>query len=175
MTALFLFLLMYLGLRPSFSLVSRPYAVSLLPHRTSVFFFTKFSPACFQLCFILMVSISQRCLVGTPSPSGQSRYHRLLLVLPNPSSFRRGVPISFRSHSNSLRSVISCPSSFNSFFRFRFDQAQNLAYLCCFGEYSRPYTCSLFRLLPSGRLSLPLLLRAHLISVAHFFYSSLSV
>ena len=101
LTALFLFLHMYLRLWPSSSLFSRLYAVSRLPHesppKSSFFFFT----ARFLLCFTRMFSIFQRYQrykVKTPLPCGQSRHHRLPFVLPYPSFYPRGVPSSSTSH-----------------------------------------------------------------------------
>ena len=42
--------------------------------------------------------------IGTPPPSGQSRHHRLPLVLPYPSTTHRGLSTSPTSHPDSLHS-----------------------------------------------------------------------
>ena len=52
-----------------------------------------------------MVSFSKRYQchqTGTPSPSGQSRHHRLPLVVPYPSTTHRGLSTSPTSHPDSL-------------------------------------------------------------------------
>ena len=68
-----------------------------------------FSSAPSHLCFTQMISFLKRCQclqIGTPPPSGQSRHHRLLLVLPYPSSSLRGFFTSPTSHPDSFHSVI---------------------------------------------------------------------
>ena len=80
------FLYMCLWLNPSFCLVSNPslYLYFFLRPLQGVPFFSVHSltPVHSLLCFARAVSISQ-CYQGEiPSPCGQSRHHRLLLVLP---------------------------------------------------------------------------------------------
>ena len=111
--ALFSFLNMYLRWRPNSSHVSRPYAVSLLPHGAplkspSMFCINFFSAPSHQR-FTRMVSLSKRYQyhqIGTPPPSGQSRHHRLPLVVPYPTSILRGFVTSPTSHPDSFRSFI---------------------------------------------------------------------
>ena len=60
-----------------------------------------FSLASFHLCFTRMVSLPKRYQyhqIGTPSPSGQSRHHRLPLILPYPTSSLGGFSTSPTSH-----------------------------------------------------------------------------
>ena len=57
----------------------------------------------------LLVSFPKRYQyhqIGTPPTSGQSRHHRLPLVVPYPSSSLRGFFISPTSHPNSFHSFI---------------------------------------------------------------------
>ena len=127
-TALFPFLSMYLRWKPNFSHVSRPYAVSLLHHGAplrspSLFcinlFFGPFSLTLHPDGFLSQALPNQ---IGTPSPSGQSRHHRLPLVLPYPSTTHRGFSTSPTSHSDSLHSfflwVGSSSPNLLSYFRF---------------------------------------------------------
>ena len=61
-----------------------------------------------HLCFTRMVSFLKRYQyhqIGTPPPSGQSRHHRLPLVLPYPS-FLRGFSTSHTSHPDSFHSFL---------------------------------------------------------------------
>ena len=60
--------------------------------------------------FTRMVSFLKRYQyhqIGTPPPSGQSRHHRLPIVLPYPSTTHRGFSTSATSHSDSFHSFIS--------------------------------------------------------------------
>ena len=68
-----------------------------------------FSSAPSHLRFTRMVSFPKRYQfhqIGTPPPSGQSRYHRLPLVLPYPTSSLRGFSTSPTSHFDSFHSFI---------------------------------------------------------------------
>ena len=61
-----------------------------------------------HLRFTRMVSFRKRyqsCKIGTPPSSGQSRHHRLPLVVPYPSTTHRGFFTSPTSYSDSLYSV----------------------------------------------------------------------
>ena len=61
------------------------------------------------LCFTRMVSFPKRYQfhqIGTPPPSGQSRHHRLPLVVPYPTSSLRGFSTSPTSHPDSFHSSI---------------------------------------------------------------------
>ena len=79
-----------------------------------------FSSVPSHLRFTRMVSFPKRYQyhqIGTPSPSGQSRHHRLPLVLPYPSTTHRGFSTSPASHSDSLHSfsherALRLPTSF---------------------------------------------------------------
>ena len=69
-----------------------------------------FSSVPSHLRFTRMVSFPKRYQyhqIGTPSPSGQSRHHRLPLVVPYPSTTHRGFSTSPTSHSDSLHSFFS--------------------------------------------------------------------
>ena len=62
-----------------------------------------------HLRFTRMVSFPKRYQfhqIGTPPPSGQSRHHRLPVVLPYPSTTHRGFSTFPTSHSDSLYSFI---------------------------------------------------------------------
>ena len=77
--------------------------------------------------FTRMISFSKRYQchqIGTPPPSGQSRHHRLPLVLPYPSTTHWGFSTSSTSHSDSLYSFFlwAGPSSPNLLSYFRFGQ-----------------------------------------------------
>ena len=68
-----------------------------------------FSSVLSHLRFTRLVSVPKRYQsyqIGTPPPSGESRHHRLPLVLPYPTSSLRGPFTSPTSH----------PDSFHSFF-----------------------------------------------------------
>ena len=58
--------------------------------------------------------------IGTPPPSGQSRHHRLPLVLPYPTSSLRGFSTSPTSHSNSLHSFVLLAGSSSPNLHFLF-------------------------------------------------------
>ena len=71
--------------------------------------YKSFSSVPFHLRFTRMVSFPKRYQlnqIGTPTPSGQSRHHRLPLVLPYPSSSLRGLLTSPTSHPDSFHSFI---------------------------------------------------------------------
>ena len=93
--------------------------------------------------------------IGTPPPSGQSRHHRLPLVLPYPTSSLRGFSISTLNHSNSFYTfiLIRLPTYFPISVLARLgvaleDSADPP------GELLRPLTRSCFLLLLLGRLFL---------------------
>ena len=101
--------------------------------------------------------------IGTPSPSGQSRHHRLPLVLPYPSTIHRGFFTSLRvtlTHFTlfSYEWALRLPTSFPISGLARLEVKPRL---CRSGELLRPLTRPCFLLLVLGRLfslALPVLL-----------------
>ena len=80
------------------------------PFKVPLFSVQIFSSVPSHLRFTRMVSFPKRYqyhLIGTPSPIGQSRHHRLPLVLPYPSTTHRGFSTSPTSHPDSLHSFFS--------------------------------------------------------------------
>ena len=105
------------SLKAKFFHVSRPYTVSLFLHggplrSLSLFctnlFFGPFSPTLHPDGFLSYWNQMryQFHQIGTPPPSGQSRHHRLPLVLPYPSTTHRGFSTFPTSRSDSLHSFI---------------------------------------------------------------------
>ena len=95
--------------------------------------------------------------IGTPPPSGQSRHHRLPLVLPYPSTTLRGLSTSPTSHPDSFHSFILWAgfSSPNRLSYFRFGQTRSETKTADRpGELLRLLTRSCFLLLVLGRLFL---------------------
>ena len=95
--------------------------------------------------------------IGMPPPSGQSRHHRLPLVVPYPSASLRGFFTSPTSHPDSFHSLIVRAGSLspNLLSLFQQESADRS------GELLRPLTRSCFLLLLLRRLfllALPFLL-----------------
>ena len=89
-----------------------------------------FSSAPSHLRFTGMVSFPKRYQfhqIETPLPSGQSRHHRLPLVVPYPTSYLQGFFTSPTSHPDSFHSFIlrAGSSSRNRLFYFRFGQTRS--------------------------------------------------
>ena len=85
------------------------FASSWASLRSPSLFCIIYSSALSHLRFTRMVSFPKRYQyhqIGTPPPSGQSRHHRLPLVLPYPTSSLRGFFTSPTSHPDSFHSYL---------------------------------------------------------------------